>query len=251
VSARRSPTRPRAPRHSVVESPNGDAGTTLVKALSLHSRVVDQMQQMIIEGTLAPGARLNERLLCAHFGVSRTPLREAYRMLAARGLVNLLPNRGAVVAQLSPDDVADHFELISDLEALSGELACKRITDEEVNEIQALHFEMLACHARRDLPGYYRLNQLIHDSIVSAARNKVLREVYEAVNSRVKALRLRSNIQRDHWDAAVREHGAMIEALRARDGKQLAAVLRHHVRAKGETVLVSLRTPGPAAEPAQ
>ena len=181
-------------------------------------------------------------MLCAQFGVSRTPLREALKILAARGLVELLPNRGAIVVQLSSKDIAEHFELISDLEATCGELACARITSEEVDEIQALHFEMLACHARRDLPNYYRLNQRIHDSIAAAARNDVLRETYETINSRVKALRFRSNVQREQWDTAVLEHGAMVEALRERDARRLSSILRDHVLAKRDAILAALRS---------
>ena len=102
--------------------------------------------------------------------------------------------------QLSTLDIAETFEVISGLEAMSGELACARITEDEVNEIRALHYEMLACHAMRDLPGYYRLNQRIHDAINKAARNDVLRQTYTTINSRLQALRFRSNFDREKWD---------------------------------------------------
>lgn len=206
----------------------------------LHSAVIAQLQRMIVEGVLAPGTRLNERLLCEQLGVSRTPLREAFMVLAAKGLVSLLPNRGAVVLELSIKDISETFETISGLEAMSGELACARITNEEVNEIRALHFEMLACHALRDLPGYYRLNHMIHDAINKAARNDVLRQTYTTINSRLQALRFRSNFDRDKWDAAVRDHSAMIEALEARDGRRLADILKAHVLKKCDTVLTQL-----------
>ena len=163
----------------------------------LHAAVIAQLQRMIVEGLLAPGTRLNERMLCDQLGVSRTPLREAFMVLAARGLVTLLPNRGAVVLQLSTKDISETFETVSGLEAMSGELACARISTEEVSEIRALHFEMLACHALRDLPGYYRLNHMIHDAINKAARNDVLRQTYTTINSRLQALRFRSNFDHD------------------------------------------------------
>jgi len=213
------------------------ASLVSIQPQMLHEVVVSQLQRMIVEGVLAPGTRLNERMLCDKLGVSRTPLREAFRVLAAQGLVSLLPNRGAVVLKLSSKDVEETFEVISGLEAMSGELACARITHAEVNEIRALHFEMLACHAVRDLPGYYRLNHRIHDAINKAARNDVLRQTYTTINSRLQSLRFRSNFDRDKWDAAVKEHSAMIDALERRDGPRLAAVLRAHVLAKCATVL--------------
>jgi DNA-binding GntR family transcriptional regulator len=212
----------------------------LIKPQGLHKLVVEQIQQMIIEGALAPGTRLNERLLCEKLGVSRTPLREALKILAALGLVELLPNRGAAVVRLSAQDIAESFEMISHLESMAGELACARITDPEINEIRALHFEMLACHARRDLPAYYRTNQQIHDLLNRAARNEVLRGIYITVNSRVKALRFSSNLDRERWDAAVREHTTMIAALEARDGKRLAAILESHVLSKRDAALVTV-----------
>jgi DNA-binding GntR family transcriptional regulator len=182
----------------------------LIKPQGLHKLVVEQIQQMIIEGALAPGTRLNERLLCEKLGVSRTPLREALKILAALGLVELLPNRGAAVVQLTAKDIAETFEVISHLEAMAGELACARITDAEINEIRALHFEMLACHARRDLPAYYRTNQ-----------------------------RFSSNLDRERWDAAVREHSMMIEALEARDGARLSSILESHLLAKRDAALAA------------
>lgn len=206
----------------------------------LHAAVIAQLQRMIVEGLLAPGTRLNERMLCDQLGVSRTPLREAFMVLAARGLVTLLPNRGAVVLQLSTKDISETFETVSGLEAMSGELACARISSEEVSEIRALHFEMLACHALRDLPGYYRLNHMIHDAINKAARNDVLRQTYTTINSRLQALRFRSNFDHDKWDAAVREHSEMIEALDARDGRRLAGILKVHVLKKRDSVLAQL-----------
>ena len=214
-----------------------DTELVSIQPQMLHEAVVAQLSRMIIEGALPPGTRLNERMLCDKLGVSRTPLREAFRVLAAQGLIALLPNRGAVVPELDAGDIAETFEAIAGLEAMSGELACARVTDEEVDEIRALHYEMLACHAVGDLPGYYRLNRQIHDAINRAARNAVLHQVYTNINSRLQALRFRSNFDRDKWDVAVREHTAMIEALDARDGARLAAILRAHVLKKCACVL--------------
>src|SRR6476660_8473509 len=129
----------------------------------LHQQVGMRLRQLIVEGDIAPGAKLNERALAEQLRVSRTPLREAIKMLAAEGLVELLPNRGAVAAQLSAKDIVDTFEVIAGLEGQSGELAAQRITAAQLSEVRALHFEMLAAHTRRDLPTYYRLNATIHN----------------------------------------------------------------------------------------
>ena len=208
---------------------------------TLPGTIAEQLRDMIIEGTLAAGARLNERALCDKLGVSRTPLREAFRMLAAEGLIELTPNRGAHVVALSEEDIRDSFEVMAALEALSGELACQRIADDEVVAIKALTFQMLACHARRDLPAYYQLNRAIHDRINRAAGNKTLRETYTLLNLRIQNLRFRSNFDEDKWAKAARDHQAMVAALEARDGAALATILRDHLRAKCAAVLDAIR----------
>jgi DNA-binding GntR family transcriptional regulator len=204
---------------------------------TLPDRIAERLRELMTEGELAPGARLNERALGDRLGVSRTPLREAFRLLAAEGLVRLTPNRGAEVVRLSDADLRESFEVMSSLEALSGELACAHVTDEEVAEVRALTFEMLACHARRDLPNYYRINRAIHERIVAASRNRLLGEVYERLNRRMHHSRFRSNLDQDKWNRAARDHAAMVEALEARDGARLAMILRTHIADKGHAVL--------------
>ena len=153
------------------------------------------------------------------------------------------------MVQLSAEDVVHAFEVMAALEALSGELACSRITDAEVAEIAALNFEMRAHHARRDLPAYYRLNAAIHRAINRAAGNPVLSQTFDRLNARLQALRYRSNFDSDKWDVAVREHDAMIEALTARDGPRLRRILTEHLQHKRDIVLTQLQEA--SAPPAQ
>jgi DNA-binding GntR family transcriptional regulator len=192
-------------------------------------------RMLIIEGVLAPGAHLNERILCEQLQVSRTPLREAFRTLAGEGVIDLMPNRGAVVAALSRDDLEHAFELMTALEGLAGELAAKRATPAEVRRIRSLQAEMTQAHSRRDLPAYYRLNRAIHALIVGLAGNPMLTESYSRLNARLQAVRFRSNLNREKWDAALAEHAAMADALAARDGARLAALLRAHLAPHGTT----------------
>lgn len=211
---------------------------------ALHQGVALRLRQRLVEGLIAPGAKLNERELSELLQVSRTPLREAIKMLAAEGLVELLPNRGAVAAQLGLQDVIDAFEVIAGLEGQSGELAAQRISEPELAEIRALHFEMLAAYTRRDLSAYYQLNARIHERINSAARNPVLTHTYRSVNARLQALRFRSNFDSRKWQRAVQEHEAMVERLAARDAPGLRALLVAHLESKRDTVLELMRSGG-------
>jgi len=215
----------------------------------LHDTVVDHLRRFIVEGVLEPGRKLNERELCETLGISRTPLREALKVLASEGLIEISPNRGASVLKMSEAELRETFELMSGLEAFSGELACERITPAEIAEIKALHYAMLACRAQNDLAGYYSRNQAIHDKINEAARNSALRQTYIAVNRRLQALRFRSNFETAKWDRAVHDHAEMLEALDARDGKRLAAILRQHLLDKRDAVLRIGEVPHAQEEP--
>jgi DNA-binding GntR family transcriptional regulator len=212
-----------------------------IDRLGLSAAAGARLRDMIVEGILAPGTRLNERMLCEQLNVSRTPLREAFKTLAVEGLIVLQPNRGAVVAQMSEPEIEQTFEVMGALEGLSGDLACARAQDGEIAEVRALHFEMLAAHARRDLPGYYKLNHAIHDRINAMARNPVLTETYQQINARIQSLRFRSNFNQDKWDLAVQEHGAMLDALERRDGQAMRLILQQHLRNKRDAVLAVLR----------
>ena len=207
-------------------SPDGD---------SLHDEILTQLRDAIVEGRLAPGARIPERELCAELGVSRTPLREALKVLAAEGLIELHPNRGARVRQFTAKDVRELFELLAVLESAAGRLACTRITEAEIAGIERLHYDMYGHYMRRELPGYFRLNQAIHAGIVAATRNDALKHTYQGLTGRMRQFRYSANtVARDRWAEAMREHEEMLDALRRRDGDGLASILFGHLLRKCE-----------------
>jgi DNA-binding GntR family transcriptional regulator len=217
-----------------------DGSTLTIARSTLPQAAAERLRALIIEGVLAPGARLNERELSEQLGVSRTPLREAFRMLAADGLLVQLPNRGAQVVALSADDARHAFEVMAALEGLAGELAAQRVTDSDLVQLRALQADMEAAHRQRDLPTYYRINRAIHDRINAIAGNPVLTRTYRALNARLHALRFRSNFNRGKWDRAVAEHRSMIAALAARDGVALRDLLVQHLHAKLQAVLETM-----------
>lgn len=208
---------------------------------SLHDEVVGRLRDMIVEGELAPGSRVPERALCEQLGVSRTPLREALKVLASEGLLALLPNRGAVVSRLTQADLDELFPVMGALEALAGELACARITDEEIAEIRALHYQMVLHYTRQERSPYFQLNQSIHERIMAAACNETLTRMYRSLAGRVRRARYVANMSKTRWEQAVAEHDAILDALGQRDGPRLARILKLHLQNKYETVKDSLR----------
>lgn len=222
-----------------------------IQRLALHEQVADRLRHMLVEGVIAPGAKLNEREICELLSVSRTPLREAIKLLAAEGLVELLPNRGAVAASLDEGDIISTFEVLAMLEGQSGELAAERITEEELNEIRAMHYEMMACFTRKNLAGYYELNARIHAAINAAAKNPVLSQIYRSVNTRAHPVRFHTNHDESKWKLAAAEHSEMLDALAARDGDKLKRILVGHLVNKRDAVLGQLRARQPPATEAK
>jgi DNA-binding GntR family transcriptional regulator len=163
---------------------------------SLHADLLGQLRDFIVEGHLKAGLRVPERELCETFNVSRTPLREALKVLAAEGLIELLPNRGARVRAFSEADIRHLFQVISGLDFVAGRLVCQRITDAEIAEIERLHLEMYTHYLRHELADYFRLNQKIHQAIVDATGNPVLSANYANLNAVIRRLRYSANLVR-------------------------------------------------------
>ena len=214
----------------------GLALSDTIRRPTLHEEVVDRLRKMIFQGELAGGTRVPEKELCAKFGISRTPLREALKVLAADGLITLLPNRGAWITQLTPADVDELFPIMATLEALSGELACRRASDAEIAEVKALHYEMAMHYARGDQPNYFRLNQKIHETIMEIAANPTLLQVYRSLAERIRRARYLANTSINRWDEAMKEHEAILAALEARDSALLTDLLKAHLLNKQEAV---------------
>lgn len=208
---------------------------------SLHDELTERLREMIFSGELEGGERVPEKLLCERFGISRTPLREALKVLASEGLLHLLPNRGARVATLTAEAVEEIFPVMGALEALAGELACRHATAAEIAEVKALHYQMALHHTKGELQPYFRLNQQIHEKILEAARNPTLTQQVRSLAGRVRLARFRANMSATRWDRAMAEHEEILAALEARDGAALADVLRRHLDNKLQTVVAAIR----------
>ena len=203
---------------------------------SLHIELLDRLRDLIIEGTLPPGTKVPERELCERYGVSRTPMREALKVLAVDGLVWLEPNRGAWVSKVTIEDLEEVFPVMGALEALSGELACKHITDQQLASIREMHMEMVEFYKSRNLTQYFQSNQAIHEAILTAAGNSELTTMYQSLAARIRRARYLANMTEERWEKAVAEHEQILIALENRRGKELGEILRQHLASKFETV---------------
>ena len=207
---------------------------------SLHDEIVTRVRDMIIEGTLAPGARIHEGQLGQALGVSRTPLREALKFLASEGLIELVASRGAVVRKFTPKDVRDMLDVLAVLEAFAGRLACRNATAAEIAEVRRLHDRMTEHYHVRDRLEYFKLNQQIHSSFLRLSGNPALEAAHASIQSRLKRIRYIGNQEPQQWQDAMTEHQAMIRALETRDGEALARVVTRHMDGTWERVKATL-----------
>jgi len=207
---------------------------------SLHTRTIDQLRDMIVEGELAPGARIVEAELCEQLGISRTPLREALKVLASEGLVELLPHRGARVTEVRPEEVGELFEVVAGLEGLAAELAAERMSERDLERLRDMHGRMARHHALRRRHDYFRLNHKMHQLIVALAGNSVLAATHEQLMVRARRSRYLAILSRERWDEAMAEHVELMAAFSARDATRAGALWRRHVARTGEVTQAAL-----------
>ena len=207
-----------------------------------------RLRDMILVDELPPGEIIPEMQLCEELGISRTPMREALKVLASENLVELVPGRGAVVVEPSTNDVMGMLYAIGAIEGVSAELTCKNITAKELSEINHLHEKMLTHHKSGERRTYFDLNQKIHQKIMSSSKNDFLIGLHENLNMRSRRLRYLSNSKPEWWDRAIHEHEQILDALSRRDAPVLGQLLRDHMIDSWRDLEVTLPKALPSSE---
>ena len=198
----------------------------------------DQLREAIEEkiamGDFPPGKRLDEAELLAEFGVSRTPLREALIQLDSQGLVEIRPRRGAVVAEVSAQQLIEMFEVMGEFEAMCGRLAARRITEDEQRQLVARHNACKSAADSRDPDAYYYANEQFHFAIYAASHNAYLAEQARQLHRKLRVYRRLQLRVRDRVSNSFAEHDGIVSAILAGNGDLTAERLRNHVLIQGE-----------------
>ncbi len=218
------------------------APAAIVRAKPLHESAAERLRDMIVEGRLLVGERLHEANLAALLEVSRTPIREAIKLLATEGLVDLLPGRGARVSGFSVEQVRELFEAIAGVERNASELAAERLTEREFEKLQRMHERMARHHAAGERPAYFRLNQEIHLAIVAAAKNATLQAIHASLISRARRARYEALASQARWVEAMEEHGRLMAALADRNGRLAGAIMHEHDLGTARSMVAALET---------
>ncbi|MBU6224145.1 MAG: GntR family transcriptional regulator [Burkholderiales bacterium] len=199
-----------------------------INRVALHDEVTLRLRNMIVEGQLAAGARIQELELAQLLGVSRTPIREAIKVLASEGLVDMQPLKGAVVKQFSDKDAQDMLKVIAALESFAAKQA-KVASQNAIDKVLALHKKMQLQYTRKNRLEYFSLNQQIHDSLIALTGNDTLIALHAILSKRMRRIRYTGNTLQTNWDEAMQEHDAMMEALASKDFNKLAKIMEQHI----------------------
>ena len=203
---------------------------------SLHDEVAELLRDQIFVGTLGPGSFIDEAALCASLKISRTPLREALKVLSAEGLVRHEPRRGSFVNEVSEQDLDEIFPVIALLEGRCAFEAARNASDAEIAALEVLHLR-LAQHAKaRRINDYYATNYAIHEAIIALANNRWLAQVIADLRKILKLARLQQLRAPGRLEQSLSEHLAVFAALRARDCDGADAAMRTHLTRQREAL---------------
>ncbi len=202
---------------------------TKIETKILHEEVAKQIQKLIASGRLAKGQKIDERSLAASMGVSRTPIREALRILSSRGLIDLVPYKGAFVAQFGRRELRDMFEIMSVLEGMCARLAAQNMTDEDFPEIEGLHGQLEAAYLERDHKTYLETNSLYHLLVQRLSRNTEIDAVANILRDKIGLYRQKQLYKPERFEASIREHREVLEAFRNRNARLAEESMKNHL----------------------
>lgn len=211
-----------------------------ISQYSLHDELHQRLRQMIIDGAFEPGDKIPEKQLCTKFDVSRTPLREALKVLAAEGLVELTPNRGAMVATLTPEEFRDCHPIILALMNQCAELACKEISDDEIAKAQSSLERLRIAHNARDFHAMADECKWLREICTNATRSHLFRQIFDSLLFRMNWKKLVLRLARSNPEIVLSDHDNIVSTLRARHAETFALALRAYITHVFETCSADL-----------
>ncbi|MEH6628849.1 MAG: GntR family transcriptional regulator [Motiliproteus sp.] len=223
-----------------------DSNTQRFRRRPLHEDVAEYLRDMITNETLPEGSHIDESALCVNFDISRTPLREALKVLQAEGLVSIEPNRGSHVSITKADELEQLFEVLSGIERLAAELCCQQADANSLKIFSRLQAQMENAFANNDRSKYFSACQSAHQMVIQLAGNKILATTHRLLVSRTRRTRFRAIASKSRWKQSVEEHRALTAALINRDTQQAGRTLANHVRGSGQAIVDHLRKPNSA-----
>jgi DNA-binding GntR family transcriptional regulator len=207
------------------------------KHLTLREMILEHIRDAIISGTLKAGSRVSEPELAERYGISRTPIREAFRQLESEGYLTVIPRRGAIVSEFSQKDVEEFYAIKSILEGYAARMACEKLTSKELERLQANNERLSELAEQDDIKTFFKIHNDFHDMFIKAADNEKLRELITSVVTRFQRLRFMSLNLPGRMKIAVQEHQKIIEAFLRKDPETAEMLVRKNAEYGGRVLL--------------
>ena len=207
---------------------------------TLREKILETIREAILKGNLKPGEKVAEPELAERFGISRTPIREAFRQLESEGYLTVIPRKGAVVAALSERDVQEFYAIKSILEGYAAELAAKNLSDKDLARLEAINAKLKKLADDGDVKSFYRVHNEFHDTFLKAADNSKLYELIQQLGMKFSRLRMASLSVNGRMAISVAEHDKLLDAFRRHDGKSAEDLVKKTAAIGGKVLLESL-----------
>lgn len=195
-----------------------------------HVKVADMLRDLIMTGKLKEGDKINENVLCETLGVSKTPLREALRVLSAEGLIRLVPHHGSFVTKPTFKEIAEMFDVMSLLEGYCARAACAKMTPKDFAKLENLHAKLEENFERHDQEEYIRINNQYHSLVQKIAGNRTLNQIVDGLRKKILLYRFQSLNLSERFEHSIGEHRDLLEAFRRRDHTGAENLMRKHLQ---------------------
>jgi len=207
---------------------------------TLREKILETIREAILKGDLKPGEKVAEPELAEQFGISRTPIREAFRQLESEGYLTVVPRKGAVVAALSERDVQEFYEVKSILEGYAAELAAKNLSDKELAKLESINERLKQLANDGDVKSFYKIHNEFHEMFLKAANNTKLYELIKQLGMKFSRMRMASLSVDGRMAISVAEHDKLLDAFRQHDGKTAEALVKKTAAIGGHVLLESM-----------
>ena len=206
------------------------------KKVTYHVQIADMLRDMIMTGKLEEGDKVHENELCETMGISKTPLREALRVLSVEGLIQLVPNRGAFVTKPTFEEISEMFDVMSLLEGFCARKACEKMTPKDFARLEKLHAKLEQNFERRDQEEYIRINNQYHSFVQEIAGNRTLNQIVDGLRKKILLYRFQSLNLPARFESSIREHRDLLEAFRQHDHSRAESLMQAHLQNQSQAL---------------
>jgi DNA-binding GntR family transcriptional regulator len=202
----------------------------------LHEEIASHLREMIMKGELKEGEKINENKFCDSWGISKTPLREALRVLKTEGLISLVPNRGSYVTRPTFKEIKEMFDVMAALEGVSAFIATESMSDKDFSKLEKLHRQLEQSYQIRNQKQYVHTNNLFHKFVQKLAGNKTLNQILSTLRKRILLYRYQSLNLPERFDQSIKEHREILEAFQKRDPEKAELLMRMHLKNQWDAI---------------